>query len=138
MRAGRGVHRLLQLLPTNRLLARLRLTTEVRWSLLAAAVLVPSYLLGAVLASEIATNGGPGWLHACFLCWIWNAMKFTAFGLWHPVFLARQRRRLRVRSQHAVSESEEPYGEAFSTSEPAGMTVTWEGGGCESANGIST
>lgn len=128
MRAGRGVHRLLQFLPTNRLLARLRLTTEVRWSLLTAALLVPSYLLGAVVASEIATNGGPGWLHACVLCWIWNAMKFTAFGLWHPVFLTRQRRQLRVRSKHAVSESEEFRGEAFSISEPAGTMVTWEGG----------
>lgn len=125
---GRGVQRLLQLLPTNRLLARLRLTTQVRWSLFAAAVLVPSYLLGAAVASEIATNGGPGWLHACVLCWVWNAMKFTAFGLWHPVFLARQRRQLRVRSRHAVSESQESRGEGFSTSEPVGTMLTWEGG----------
>jgi len=72
-------------MPTNRLIARLRATTQARWSVLAAVFLVPFYLGGAYLAVKVAESGHHQWLYLPAACWIWNAMKFAAMAVIHPL-----------------------------------------------------
>jgi len=94
-RMGRGVHRRCGNLPTNQLIERLRAQPEVRWTLIASAVLVPAYCIGGWLAAEAAAGGGPGWLHLCVACWYWNAMKFA----WLAVIRVLSPARIPIRSR---------------------------------------
>lgn len=48
------------------------------------------------MASEFASDGAPGWLHICVLCWIGNAMKFTVFAIVQQLKIVRRRGELRT------------------------------------------
>src|SRR5215212_10292549 len=68
-------------LPTNVLVRRLRTPRNLKWATPTATMLIPSYLGAAWLMTTLLAYGGPGWLNLLVLLLVWNAVKFTAFGL---------------------------------------------------------
>ena len=75
-------HRYLHtVMPTNLLVGRLRAPGNLKWAGPAAAMVVMSYLISAWLMTTLLAHGAPGWLNLLVLLFLWNAMKFTAFGL---------------------------------------------------------
>lgn len=82
---GSTVQRWTQKLPSNKAIARLRNSGRARWPLIAAAILVPMYVGGAVLAVRTIDGGGPGWLNLFVFCWLWSAIKFTMLAVVQPL-----------------------------------------------------
>lgn len=66
---------LLTYMPTNILLGRLE-GLGVLWTLLAAGLLAPSYLLLLSLCATLVAAGGPDYLNVVVLLCFWNAVKF--------------------------------------------------------------
>ena len=77
-------------MPSNRLLAAIRTRRGLKWGLPAMLVAAP-YILVATLCSNLAADGGPGWLHLVVLWACWNALKFILMGPISVVLLARAR-----------------------------------------------
>ena len=75
--------------PTNILLRRLRARAGLKWAVLAALVLVPTYLFAAAIATTVLDDGGPGWLNVVALTCIWNAMKFAWMVVLSPILLLK-------------------------------------------------
>lgn len=77
-----AIHRYLQTYaPSNLLVAYARRTRPrlcVVGTLLA---LAAALMLGALVLSERAASGGPGWLHLLALTAIWDGLKFAALAL---------------------------------------------------------
>lgn len=93
-RLGYAIDRRCQMLPANRLVARLRVEDRAGTVLGAVSLLVLTYVVAALLAASAITSGGPGWLHLCVLCWCWNALKFSAVAMRFALLaLARAARR---------------------------------------------
>lgn len=75
-------HRLLQLYaPSNLIVAYVRRVRPRLWLAGALLVLASCFTLGAAVASESASTGGPGWLHLLFLVAIFDAMKFLLLAI---------------------------------------------------------
>lgn len=79
--------------PTNILLRHLRTRGGLKWAIPAALELVPSYLFGAVITTNVVADGGPGWLNVLLILMFWNAIRFGAMGAISPVLLALARLR---------------------------------------------
>lgn len=77
-------------MPSNRLLAAIRTRRGLKWRLPAMLVAAP-YILVATICSDIAADGGPGWLHLVVLWGCWNALKFILMGPISVLLLARVR-----------------------------------------------
>ena len=76
---------LLAFAPTNILLRHLRARSGLKWAVLAALVLVPTYLFAAAIATAVIVDGGPGWLNLVAVTCMWNAMKFAWLGVLTPI-----------------------------------------------------
>jgi hypothetical protein len=83
MHLGGGVHALLQHAPTNALLRRLQTRRGLKWST-PAMVIGVGYIYVAAVCTTVIDRGGPAWLNALVLLFIWNGFKL----LWNgPVGL---------------------------------------------------
>ncbi len=82
-----AAHRYLQgFAPSDLIVSRVRRgrpSTRVAGSLLA---LATAFALGAIIAADLASDGGPGWLHLLVLLWTWNAMKFLWAAAMCPIW----------------------------------------------------
>ena len=52
---------------------------------------MPMWCLVAAICSNLAADGGPGWLHLVVLWGCWNALKFVLMGPISVLLLARVR-----------------------------------------------
>jgi hypothetical protein len=77
-------------MPSNRLLAAIRTRRGLKWGLPAMLIAAP-YILVATFCSDLAADGGRGWLHLVVLWGCWNALKFILMGPISVVLLARVR-----------------------------------------------
>jgi len=93
-------------MPTNIAITLLRSRRGLKWAMPAALVFVLAYLYAASFAASLIAHGGPGWLNALVLLFIWNGMKLAAMGLWSPVLRLRSRRE----SARSVASVEIPLG----------------------------
>ena len=85
VRFAAAIHYYLQAFaPTNILLRRLRSRDGLKWAILTALVLVPTYLFAAATTTSVIADGGPGWLNLVAVTCIWNAMKFAWLGVLTP------------------------------------------------------
>lgn len=82
-------------MPTNILLDAIRTRRGLRWGAPAMALAIP-YLYAASICTQLAEEGGPGWLHLLVLLFIWNALKFTVTGPVSLILLLQARARDRV------------------------------------------
>ena len=81
---------LLRYMPSNRLLAAIRTRRGLKWGFPAMLVAAP-YILVATICSDLAADGGPGWLHLIVLWGCWNALKFIVMGPISVALLIRVR-----------------------------------------------
>ncbi|WP_028279044.1 hypothetical protein [Arthrobacter sp. H5] len=83
-------------MPTNILLDAIRTRRGLKWGIPAMLLAAP-YLMAASCCSNLASDGGPGWLNLLVLLFVWNAMKFIVMG---PISLALL---MRVRGREAIA-----------------------------------
>lgn len=97
-------------MPSNRLLA-IRTRRGLKWGFPAMLVVAP-YILVATICSDLAADGGPGWLHLIVLWGCWNALKFIVMGPISVALLIRVRiREAEIRldqRREARAEEREP------------------------------
>lgn len=67
--------------PSNLIITRVRQGRPCFWVAGALLALAAVMLLAAATCSELATRGGPGWLHLMFLITTWDAFKFSLIAL---------------------------------------------------------
>ena len=98
-------------MPSNRLLAAIRTRRGLKWGFPAMLVAAP-YILVATICSDLAADGGPGWLHLIVLWGCWNALKFIVMGPISVALLIRVRiREAEIRldqRREARAEEREP------------------------------
>lgn len=90
MHLGGGIHALLHHAPTNALLRRLRTRRCLKWCV-PAMLLGIAYMWAAAVCTTIIDRGGPDWLHALVLLFIWNGLKFLINGPFGLIALIRVR-----------------------------------------------
>jgi hypothetical protein len=78
-------------MPTNILLDLIRTRRSFKWGVVAALVLVPSYLFAASFITELLRDGGPGLLNLLVLLFVWNSLKFAVAVPISLILLARAR-----------------------------------------------
>lgn len=81
---------LLQHTPTNALLRWLRTRSGLKWCL-PAMVIGVGYILAAAVCTTVIDRGGPAWLNAAVLLFIWNGFKLLWNGPLGLITLVRVR-----------------------------------------------
>lgn len=76
-------------MPTNRLLATIRTPRGLKWGVPAMGIGMLYFLAAASLTSAIR-DGGPEWLYALVLLFIWNGFGFALIGPVSLVYLIRR------------------------------------------------
>jgi hypothetical protein len=76
--------------PTNRLLAAIRTRRGLKWGVPAMGIGV-LYWLAAATLNTVIRDGGPTWLNALVLLFIYNGFKFLWIGPVSLVLLAREK-----------------------------------------------
>ncbi len=66
-------------MPTNRLLAAIRTPCGLKWGVPAMGIGV-LYFLAAAILTVVIRDGGPEWLYALVLLFVWDAFKFLWIG----------------------------------------------------------
>jgi hypothetical protein len=67
-------------LPSNRAVDWLRAPPGLKWALPVALTLVPAYLFAASVCATAVDRGGPDYLNALVMLFVWNAVKFAVMG----------------------------------------------------------
>lgn len=95
-------------MPTNILLAVIRMRGGLKWGIPAMLLAVP-YLIAASICTHLIAGGAPGWLNLLVVLFIWDALKFAIAGPLSFILLLRSRaleaaERRRARRQSGTVE----------------------------------